>query len=119
MATPLRTLDSPDGSSYILLRWTDMKNCYEEKVSGVRPLDGRRIHVVFSDSFEGEVDLSPLVDKGPSYEPLRTDENFGAVAVEHGVPTWPGDFDLSPGTLRVWCEAGPFMDWEGIDQWVP
>ncbi len=95
-----------------------MKNYYEEKVSVIRPLEGRRVHVVFSDGFEGGVDLGPLVDKGPLYEPLRTDESFRAVKVERGVPTWPGDFDLSPGTLRVWCEAGRFMDREETDQWI-
>ena len=95
-----------------------MKNYYEEKVSVIRPMDGRRVHIVFLDGFEGEVDLGPLVDKGPLYEPLRTDESFRAVTVEHGVPTWPGDFDLSPGTLRVWCEAGRFMEREETDRWI-
>ena len=96
-----------------------MKNYYEEKVSTIRPLDGRRVHVVFSDGFEGEVDLAPLIGRGPLYEPLREEENFHAVTVSrHGVPEWPGDFDLSPGTLRVWCEAGCFMDWEETDQWI-
>jgi len=51
----------------------DMKNYYEEKVSAIRPLEGRRVHMVFSDGFEGEVDLSPLIGKGPLYEPLRAD----------------------------------------------
>lgn len=95
-----------------------MKNYYEEKVSRIRPLDGRRVRVVFSDGFEGEVDLGPLVDKGSLYEPLRTDESFRAVRVEHGVPMWPGDFDLSPGTLRVWCEAGRFMGREETERWI-
>ena len=95
-----------------------MKNSYEEKVSAIRALDGRRVHVVFSDGFEADVDLSPLVGKGPLYEPLRTDGSFRSVTAEHGVPVWPGDFDLSPGTLRVWCEAGRFLDWEETDQWI-
>jgi hypothetical protein len=95
-----------------------MKNYYEEKVTAIRPLDGRRVHVVFYDGFEGEVDLSPLVGRGPLYEPLRSDESFKAVIVEHGVPVWPEDFDLSPGTLRVWCEVGHFLDWEETDQWI-
>jgi hypothetical protein len=82
-----------------------MKDYFEEKVSAICLLDGRRVHVVSQDGFEGEVDLAPLIDKGPLYEPLRTDESFHAVAVERGVPIWPGDFDFSPGTLRVWCEV--------------
>lgn len=95
-----------------------MKDYFEEKVNAIRPLDGRRVHVVFHDGFEGEVDLAPLIGKGPLYEPLRADESFRAVTVERGVPMWPGDFDLSPGTLRVWCEVGRFMDWEETDQWI-
>ena len=63
-----------------------MKNYFEEQVSAIRPLDGRRVHVVFYDGFEGEVDLAPLIDKGPLYESLRTDESFKAVTVHHGVP---------------------------------
>jgi len=95
-----------------------MKDYFEEKVSAIRPLDGRRVHVVFQDGFEGEVDLAPLIENGPLYEPLRSDESFRAVTVEHGVPIWPGDFDLSPGTLRVWCEVGRYMDWEETDRWI-
>jgi len=95
-----------------------MKNYYEEKVSAIRPLDGRRVHVVFCDGFEGDVDLSPLVDRGPLYEPLRSEESFRAVTVDHGVPVWPGAFDLSPGTLRAWCEAGRFLDWDDTDSWI-
>jgi hypothetical protein len=101
-----------------LLHWINMKDYFEEKVSAIRPLDGRRVRVVFHDGFEGEVDLAPLIDKGPLYEPLWSDESFRAVTVEGGVPIWPGDFDLSPGTLRVWCEEGRFMDWEETDQWI-
>jgi len=25
--------------------------------------------------------------------------------------------NLSPRTLRAWCEAGRFLDWEETDQW--
>jgi hypothetical protein len=95
-----------------------MKNYCEEKVRTIRTPDGRRVHVVFHDGFEGEADLEPLIDKGPLYEQPRTDESLRAVTVERGVPIWPGDFDLSPGTPRVWCEAGRFMDWEETDQWI-
>jgi len=95
-----------------------MNNYYEEKVKAIRPLDGRRVHVIFSDGFEGETDLGPLIGQGPLYEPLREDETFRAVVIEHGIPIWPGDFDFSPGTLRAWCEAGRFMDWDETDRWI-
>jgi hypothetical protein len=95
-----------------------MKNYYEEKVSAIHPLDGRRIHVVFADGYEGNVDLAPLIGRGTLYEPLQAEESFLRVTLDRGVPVWPGDLDLSPGTLRVWCEAGRFLDWEETDRWI-
>jgi hypothetical protein len=91
---------------------------FAQKVTAIRTLDGRRVHVTFLDGFEGEADLGPLIGKGPLYEPLREDKSFHAVVIEHGVPVWPGDFDLSPGTLRAWCEAGRFLDHDEADQWI-
>jgi hypothetical protein len=96
-----------------------MENYFTEKVRSIRPLDGRRVRVTFADGFEGEVDLALLIDEGPLYEPLRDEENFRAVTVSrHGVPEWPGDFDLSPGSLRAWCEVGRLLSLEETDQWV-
>ena len=73
-----------------------MKNYFEEKVTAIHPLDARRVRVVFHDGFSGEVDLAPLLGKGPLYEPLRTDESFWAVTVEHGVGPAISIFHLGP-----------------------
>jgi hypothetical protein len=96
-----------------------MQNYFAEKVRVIRPLEGRRVRVTFDDGFEAEVDLAPLLDEGPLYQPLRDENSFRAVTVSrHGVPVWPDDFDLSPGSLRAWCEAGRLLSIEATDQWV-
>lgn len=33
-------------------------------------------------------------------EPLRDSAMFNRVFLEHGAPTWPNGFDLSPWSLR-------------------
>jgi hypothetical protein len=96
-----------------------MKNYLTEKLREADPLDRHRLRITFIDDFTGEVDLSPLLDEGPLYEPLRDLENFRAVTISrHGVPQWPGDFDLSPGAIRAWCEAGRLLSVEETDEWV-
>ena len=96
-----------------------MKNYLIEKVAAIRPLDGRRIHVRFSDGFTGEIDLVSLLDRGPLFEPLREEASFRAVSLSrHGVPEWPGDLDLSPGSLRAWCEAGKLLSLQETDEWI-
>jgi hypothetical protein len=35
-----------------------------------------------------------------------------------GVPEWSDDVDLSPDSLRAWCEAGRFLDYEETDVWI-
>ena len=96
-----------------------MRNYLKEKLREAVPLEGHRLRVTFIDGFSGEVDLAPLLDEGPLYEPLRSLQNFRAVTISrHGVPQWPGDFDLSPGALRAWCEAGRLLSVEETDRWV-
>jgi hypothetical protein len=37
----------------------------------------------------------------------------------HGVPGWvDDDFDLSPGTLRAWCEIGKVLSLDETDKWL-
>lgn len=96
-----------------------MRNYLKEKLREAIPLEGHRLRVTFTDGFSREVDLAPLLKEGPLYEPLRDLQNFRAVTISrHGVPQWPDDFDLSPGALRAWCEAGKLLSVEETDQWV-
>jgi hypothetical protein len=96
-----------------------MRNYLQEKLREALPLEGYRLRITFLDGFSGEVDLAPLLDEGPLYEPLRDLQCFRAVKISrHGVPEWPDDFDLSPGALRAWCEAGRLLSVDETDQWV-
>jgi hypothetical protein len=80
---------------------------------------GYRIRATFSDGFTGEVDLAPLLGCGPIFESLRDPAFFRRVKVSsYGVPEWSDELDLSPGSLRAWCEAGQFMDYEQTDAWI-
>jgi hypothetical protein len=63
----------------------------------LRPLDGHRLLVRFSDGSEGVSDLSDLLAKsGPMIEPLHAPEYFNRVFIELGAPTWPNGFDICP-----------------------
>jgi len=88
----------------------------------VRSIEARRdftLRATFSDGFTGEVNLAPLLECGPLFEPLRNPETFAKVSLsQHGVPEWPENVDLSPGALRAWCEAGKFLDYDETDEWI-
>ena len=63
----------------------------------LRPLEGFRLWLRFSNGHEGVHDLSELIAKGgPMVEPLRRPEYFSRVFIEMGAPTWPNGFDLDP-----------------------
>jgi len=74
----------------------------------LRPLEGHRLWVRFSDGSEGVRDLSALVARGGSMvEPLKSPDYFARVFVEMGAPTWPNGFDLDPINLYLQMrEAG-------------
>lgn len=90
-----------------------------QKVTAIEPLDRYRVKVTFADGFSGEVDLAPLLNCGPIFQPLRDLDFFRRVTIApDGVPEWSDDLDLSPDSLRAWCEAGRFMDYEETDDWI-
>jgi Protein of unknown function (DUF2442) len=63
----------------------------------LRPLDGRKLWLRFTDGCEGVCDLSDFIEEGgPMVEPLRDADYFARALVEMGAPTWPNGFDLDP-----------------------
>ena len=89
-----------------------------EKISAIEPLGGYRVQVAFPDGFAASVDLAPLLSEGPIFDPWRDPKFFAAVRVDHGVPVWSDELDLSPGSLRAWCEAGRVLSHDETDDWV-
>lgn len=68
----------------------------------VRPLDGHRLWLRFTDGSEGVRDLSDVIaEGGPMVEPLKAQAYFNRVFVELGAPTWPNGFDLDPINLSM------------------
>jgi hypothetical protein len=68
----------------------------------VKPLEGHRLWVRFSDGREGVADLGGLVTRGGAMvAPLKDPTFFDRVFVEAGVPTWPNGYDYGPSALYV------------------
>ena len=68
----------------------------------LKPLDGRRLWLRFTDGCEGVCDLSDLIEEGgPMVEPLRDSDYFARAFIEMGAPTWPNGFDLDPINLYM------------------
>ncbi len=68
----------------------------------LKPLEGRKLWLRFSDGSEGVRDLSDvLAGGGPMVEPLKNPAYFERVFIETGAPTWPNGFDLDPIQLYM------------------
>jgi hypothetical protein len=68
----------------------------------LKPLDGCRLWLRFTDGSEGVRDLSDVIaEGGVMVEPLKSREYFNRVFVELGAPTWPNGFDLDPINLYM------------------
>ncbi len=68
----------------------------------LRPLDGFRLWVRFTDGSEGVRDFADILSHdGPMLAPLRSPDFFARVFVESGVPTWPNGFDIDPINLYM------------------
>lgn len=71
------------------------------EVVEVRPLDGYRVEMLFSDGHRAQRDLRPYL-VGPVFEPVRDPEYFRMVRVDErsGTIGWPNGADLAPDSLR-------------------
>jgi hypothetical protein len=68
----------------------------------LRPLEGSRLWLRFTDGREGVRDLAEVIAQGGMMvEPLKSKDYFDRVFVEMGAPTWPNGFDLDPINLYV------------------
>lgn len=74
-------------------------------VTSVEIIKAMRLRIRFSDAYVAELDLTPLPNLNPIFEPLRDPKLFATVRVACDTISW-GDLDLCPDVLRLWCEAG-------------
>ena len=75
------------------------------KVVKLKPLDGYRLWVKFSDGSEGIRDYSDMIaEGGPMVEPLRDPAFFQRVFISFGVPSWPNGFDVDAIALHMEME---------------
>jgi hypothetical protein len=94
------------------------KDYYLQIVTEVKP-NGYRLWVKFSDGFEAEIDMKPWIESEGRQSAMADAALFAQVKVtDLGAPEWPGEIDLSPGSLRAWCEAGRVMSLEETDEWT-
>jgi len=82
------------------------------RVKSVKPLDGFRVRLGFTDGSSKEIDLEPYLH-GPVFDPIRDDpEMFRSVRVDErmGTIVWPNGADMDPDVLYLglkpaWMEA--------------
>lgn len=60
-----------------------------------------RLHVVFVDRTEGDVDMADLIHSARAgvFAALADEAIFAQVFVEHAAVTWPGELDLAPDAM--------------------
>lgn len=76
------------------------------KVTRVKPIDGFKLELRFSDGTSGVLDCSAIVaEDGPMVKPLREPAFFARVFLEYGAPTWPNGYDIAPWTVKTELEA--------------
>ena len=69
------------------------------KVYGIRPMEGYKLWLRFSDGTTKVFDFVPMLDK-PAFAPLKDVETFNKVYIDYGVPVWnDGDIDIAPEYL--------------------
>jgi hypothetical protein len=72
------------------------------KVVQLKPQDGYRLWVRFSDGTEGVRDYTDMIEEGgPMVEPLRDKAVFNKVFISYGVPSWPNGFDVDAINLQM------------------
>jgi len=70
------------------------------KVTSIRTAPPYKLQVQFSDGTHGVFDCARLIEEPGSGTALKQRSYFGKVTLDHGVPTWPNHFDISPEWLQ-------------------
>lgn len=71
-----------------------------KKVISVKPLEGKKLEVVFSDGLSGVFDVSPYI-RGEFFKRLEDDAYFRQVRLFFSGIGWPEGQDLGPDTIET------------------
>lgn len=73
------------------------------RILEAEPRGPHRLWLAFSDGIRTEVDVRPLLDNGPVFEPLRDPAYFTRVVLDPvcGTVVWPNGADFAPEALRA------------------
>jgi hypothetical protein len=71
-----------------------------KKVISVKPLEGKKINVVFSDGLSGVFDVSPYI-KSDFFKRLEDEDYFKQVRLFFTGIGWPDGQDLGPDTIAA------------------
>jgi hypothetical protein len=76
----------------------------------VAPLGGHRLHLLFEDGVEGDIDVADLVSFVGVFEPLRDPRELARVRVDSEIGTiaWPNGADIDPLVLYARITGKPF-----------
>jgi len=71
-----------------------------KKVISVKPLEGKKVAVVFSDGASGVFDVAPYM-RSDFFKRLEDDAYFKQVRIFFGGIGWPEGQDLGPDTIEA------------------
>ncbi|HXE98306.1 MAG TPA: DUF2442 domain-containing protein [Dongiaceae bacterium] len=71
-----------------------------KKVTSVKPLEGKKVAVVFSDGVAGIFDVAPYI-KSEFFKHLEDDDYFKQVRLFFTGIGWPEGQDLGPDTIEA------------------
>jgi Protein of unknown function (DUF2442) len=77
------------------------------RVTSVTVTGPTGLRVVFTDGRRGDIDVSPLLDDGPVFGPLRSAGYFSRVELDPvaGTVVWPNGADFAPEALHALLPA--------------
>ena len=80
------------------------------KVVKLKPLDGYRLWLRFSDGTEGIRDYTDMIAEGGTMvEPLYDPQFFNKVFLSMGIPTWPNGYDVDAIALHMEMETAGLL----------
>ncbi len=71
-----------------------------KKITSVKPLEGKKVAVVFSDGVSGVFDVSPYI-RSDFFKHLEDDDYFKQVRLFFTGIGWPEGQDLGPDTIEA------------------